>query len=217
MVVADYDILIVITLSACLLVFTALTGISGTLLNSRPILAVYTLLLWPAMLTIMAVGYMSYKRSTLSLDRKLNFAWSRFYTTQGKQIIQDSLQCCGFYNTMHEASPSRRCYIRASLPGCRAPLFDFESENLKAIWKAAFLVAAVHLGNMVVAFLCSNHINNTFGKGITPRRYRLSPEDVKVDAGRILNGLKPTEKVPNAAVGTLDGECGAYAVFFSQA
>ncbi|KAF8964333.1 Tetraspanin family-domain-containing protein [Flammula alnicola] len=188
MAVADNDVLILITLAGSILLFTSLIGITGTLLNSRPILAVYALLLWPAMLSLLAVGYTSYRRASLSLDHKLNFSWSRYYTPLGKRVIQDSLQCCGFYSSMHEASPSKRCYLRTPLPGCKAKLFEFERDNLKTIWRTVFSLAPLHLANMVVALLCANHITSTFGKGIIPKQYRLSPKDVKADADKILNG-----------------------------
>src|SRR5258707_1306288 len=156
-------------------------GISGTMLNSRPLLAIYTLLLWPDQANILAVGYVAYKRVTFNFDRKMNFAWSHLYTVQGRQIIQDSFGCCGFYNTMHQAAPSKRCYIRASIPGCRDALFDFERTNLAVIWKVAFALAAIHILNMIIALLCSNHVTTRFGKGLTPPRYRLCSEDIKAE------------------------------------
>jgi hypothetical protein len=198
MAVADYDILVLVTLCGASLLITAMFGIAGTLLNSRPILAVYALLLWPSMFSLLAVGYSSYRRATLSLDQKLSLSWSRFYTPFGRRVIQDSLQCCGFFSSMHEISPSKQCYLRTPLPGCRAKLFNFERENLRAVWRAAFSLAPLHLVNMVIALLCSNHITKTFGKGLTPMQYRLTPKDVKTDAERILirNGVE----LPGTAV-----------------
>ena len=198
MAVADYDILVLITLCGASLLVTAMFGIAGTLLNSRPILAIYALLLWPSMLSVLAVGYSSYRRATLSLDQKLSLSWSRFYTPLGRRVIQDSLQCCGFFSSMHEISPSKQCYLRTPLPGCRAKLFNFERENLRAVWKAAFSLAPLHLVNMVIALLCSNHITKTFGKGITPMRYRLTPKDVKTNAEKIL--MKNGVELPGTSV-----------------
>lgn len=188
MYVADNDILIIVTLTGSILLLTSLVGLTGTLLNSRPILAAYGLLLWPAMLSLLAIGYTSYRRYSLSLDHKLNSNWSRYYTPVGRRIIQDSLQCCGFYSAMHEAAPSQKCYLRAALPGCKAKLFDFERANLKAIWRSVFSLLPLHLLNIVVALLCANHITATFGKGMTPPQYRLRPRDVKADADKILGG-----------------------------
>ena len=66
--VADYDLLVLITLASALLLFSFMVGITGTILNSRPILAVYALLLWPTLISILVVGYTSYKRYAFSLD-----------------------------------------------------------------------------------------------------------------------------------------------------
>lgn len=190
MSVADNDILILITLAASIMTFTALVGISGVFLNSRPILAAYAILLWPALASLLAVGYISYKRAAFSLDHKLNLSWSQYYTPIGRLLIQDSLRCCGFYNALHEATPSKRCYPRTPLPGCKGKLYRFESENLDIIWSAAFALVPLHLLNIMIALLCANHLTRTFGMGMTPKQYRLSSKDVKADADKILQGMK---------------------------
>ncbi|KAL0960604.1 hypothetical protein HGRIS_005636 [Hohenbuehelia grisea] len=185
MYVADYDLLVLATLAAALLLFTAMVGLTGTILNSRSILAIYTLLLWPTFISILVVGYISYKRSTFSLDRKLGHAWSAYYTPLGRLMIQDTLKCCGFLNALHEATPSGRCYARAPLPGCKGPLLRFEKANLDSLWAAAFSLVPIHVINIVVALLCTNHITHRFGKGITPKQYRLTEKDVQRDATEI--------------------------------
>jgi hypothetical protein len=189
MYVADNDVLILITLAASIMIFTSLVGISGVFLNSRPILATYTLLLWPALTSLLAVGYVSYKRSTFSLDHKLNLSWSQYYTPLGRLLIQNSLRCCGFYSPLHEAVPNKRCYPRTSLPGCKGKLYRFERGNLGMIWSTTFPLAGLHIINIVVAMLCANHMTRTFGKGITPAQYRLSSNDVRADADKILRGI----------------------------
>ena len=190
MYVADGDVLILMTLCGSILLLTAFVGTSGTLLNSRPILAVYALLLWPAFASILAIGYLGYKRATFSLDRKLNHAWSQYYTPLGRLIIQNSLKCCGFYDALHEATPSKRCYARTPLPGCKGKLLRFERENLATVWSAAFAIVPLHILNMVVALLAANHVTNAFGKGLMPRRYRLRGADVQAAAERLF-GVVP--------------------------
>ena len=64
---------------------------TGTLLNSRTILAFYALLLWPSFVSVLVVGYASYKREAFSLDRKLNLAWSQWYDDLGRLVIQESV------------------------------------------------------------------------------------------------------------------------------
>ena len=166
MLVTDSDVLILTTLCASLLLLAALVGLTGTLLNSRPLLAIYALLLWPALISLLSIGYVSYKRSTFALDRKLNHAWSQWYTDAGRAVIQNSLRCCGFTDPTHEAfygsGYARGCYPRSPRPGCKAPLLRFERANLESIWRVAF------------------------GKGVVPRGYRLGVEDVRKDARRLL-------------------------------
>ncbi|KAF9068586.1 hypothetical protein BDP27DRAFT_1223957 [Rhodocollybia butyracea] len=185
MYVSDNDILILITLGACILMLTGLLGLTGTLLNSRPILATYTLLLWPALISVLAVGYTSYKRYAYSLDHKLNFSWSQYYTPLGRLMIQSSLRCCGYYDPLHEATISNKCYPRTPLPGCKGKLYRFERGNLSLIWSTTFSIVPLHLINILVALLCSNHVTRVFGKGITPKQYRLCDKDFKADVEKI--------------------------------
>jgi hypothetical protein len=57
------------------------------------------------------------------------------------------------------------------------------------IWSTTFTLAGLHIINIVVALLCANHMTRTFGKGITPKQYRLSSKDVRADADKILRGI----------------------------
>lgn len=199
MLVADSDVLILITLCSILMLTSALVGLTGTLLNSRPILAVYAILLWPALISLLTVGYTSYKRSVFALDRKLNLAWSQWYTDIGRQVIQDSLKCCGFYDPVHEAVVTRRCYPRTPLPGCKGPLLRFERNNLTTLWTLAFSFLPLHLINIFVALLCANHVTDTFGKGLMPKKYRLRVEDVRANAHSLLMHFADGSKPPPIA------------------
>lgn len=183
--VTEFDILIVYTLTGAMLIFCALLGGTGVILNSRPILAIYSILLWPAFISLMAVGYLAYRRATFALEHKLDFAWSQFYTPGGRLSIQDSLNCCGYYSALHDSIASGRCYPRTILPGCKGRLLRFEREHLRMVWTIVFSVAPVHIASMVIALLCANHITKTFGKGLTPKIYRLSLKDVREDAAKI--------------------------------
>jgi hypothetical protein len=151
MYTADSDVLIIATLTGSLLIFAALAGMAGICLNSRPLLAIYAILLWPGLVSIVAVGYITYKRSTYALDNKLDSAWSQWYTSEGRLLIQDALHCCGFYDALHEAIPSKRCYPRTTLPGCKGKLYRFEREILSTIWSASFSLIPLHILNIMVA------------------------------------------------------------------
>ncbi|KAI1788875.1 hypothetical protein LXA43DRAFT_893982 [Ganoderma leucocontextum] len=198
MYVADYDLLVLLTLASSILLLAFLVGISGALLNSRPLLACYALLLWPAFLALLAVAYPAYKRHAYALDRKLSLAWSEYYTPRGRLAIQDALRCCGFLSALHAASPSPTCYPRTPLPGCKGALWRFERARLATLSGTLFALVPLHVLNIAVALLCANHVTRTFGKGITPKRYRLNVDDVRADAAALLGALRE-ENVLRAA------------------
>lgn len=100
-------------------------------------------------------------------------------------MIQSSLRCCGYYSPLHEATISNKCYPRTPLPGCKGKLYRFERDNLSLIWSTTFSIVPLHLINIFVALLCANHVTGVFGKGITPRQYRLCEQDLKADAVKI--------------------------------
>jgi len=179
---ADVDVLVYITVAASIQIFTSLVGLCGVLLNSRSILAVYCLLLWPSFISLAVVGYSSYKRSEFALDKKLNMAWSQWYNPHDRLAIQTSLRCCGYYNPLHQAVSSKRCFPRTTLPGCKAKLYLFEKQNLRMIWSTTFSLVPLHILVICISLLCSNHVTNTFGKGILPERYRLGLGDVQLEA-----------------------------------
>ncbi|KAM5540801.1 hypothetical protein V8D89_005445 [Ganoderma adspersum] len=194
MYVADYDLLVLLTLASSILLLAFLVGIAGALLNSRPLLACYALLLWPAFLALLAVAYPAYKRHAYALDRKLSLAWSAYYTPRGRLAIQDALHCCGFFSALHAASPSSTCYPRTPLPGCKGPLWRVERERLATLASTLFALVPLHVLNIAIVLLCANHVTRTFGKGIMPKRYRLNVDDVRADAAALLGAAMGREK-----------------------
>jgi hypothetical protein len=74
-----------------MMVFTALLGFSGIMLNSRPFLAVYTFLLWICLGLMVSPGYIAYKQRTFNLEGKINLQWSRLLGTEGRLRIQDAV------------------------------------------------------------------------------------------------------------------------------
>lgn len=107
-----------VTLASIFCIITSLIGLVGALLDSRPILAAYAILLWPCGFMLLAIGYSSYKKEALSLDLKLNQAWSQFYDDEARLRLQDSLRCCGYYSPFRESTPSSR-------PGVSVTWFPF--------------------------------------------------------------------------------------------
>lgn len=77
------------TVASSLCLATSMVGLSGTMLNSRPILAFYSFLLWPSLVSLLAVGYTSYKRNNLRLDLKLNQTWSRYMDDLARLRVQE--------------------------------------------------------------------------------------------------------------------------------
>jgi hypothetical protein len=176
--ITDSPALILITFSSSLLLLASLVGVTGTLLNSRPILAVYVLLLFPSFISFVSVGYVTYKKATFSLDAKASEAWNRWYSTGARTVLQGALGCCGFSGPLHGAAASGACYPRSPLPGCHGPLVRFELDLLTSAWGTVFSLVPLHIANIFVGLLCTNHITHRFGKGITPPRYRLMADDI---------------------------------------
>ncbi|KAM0746872.1 hypothetical protein T439DRAFT_293720 [Meredithblackwellia eburnea MCA 4105] len=172
--VANGNVLTYLTLASLFSLLVSTIGLIGSLLDSRPLLAAYAILLWPCGFMILAMGYSSYRMFALRLDLKLNQAWSQFYDDGHRLRIQGSLDCCGWFSPYHEATFSKQCYPRTTLPGCKGPLYKFEKAFLRKCYEAAFGIAPVHVGIIFIAMICANHINRTFGKGLMPRTYRLT-------------------------------------------
>ena len=195
-ITTDYDLLILITLTGSLSISASFFGIAGLLLHSRPILAIYAIVLWPCFLSLASVGYVAYKRSTFALNHKLDSGWSQWYTTQGRLAIQNTLKCCGYHDALHDAAFSKQCYLRTTFPGCKGALYRFEKRYLHVVWQAAFSLVPAHILNILVPLLCANHITETFGEGIMPKKYHLRPVDVGADIRKIatsIQKLSPSE------------------------
>jgi len=168
------------TAAAVLGIITALLGWAGLLLNNRAFLAVYTFSLWICFIFLVAPGYMTYKKRAFNLEGKINAQWSRDLGYDGRLRVQNKLGCCGYFSPFIEATISQTCYSRSVLPGCKAPYFDFEKIVLTRWYTVAFSLVPLQLFIMIAALLCSNHVTYRFGKGMTPKRYRLSLNSMAV-------------------------------------
>ncbi|KAH7099538.1 Tetraspanin family-domain-containing protein [Auriculariales sp. MPI-PUGE-AT-0066] len=191
------DLVIYLIAAAILLTFTALLGLAGLLLNSRPLLAVYTILLVPCFLVIILPAYRAFGRANVKLEGKMNLAWSKWWTPATRLLVQNGLQCCGYYTPQYQAVFTRRCYPRVPPPynrGCKGPLLIFEERNLKKTYHTLFGIAGVHLANFTIALVCSNHITRTFGKGLTPQQYRLTAQDVQDNASLVVAHLEQQQQ-----------------------
>ncbi|KAJ7148519.1 tetraspanin Tsp2 family [Mycena crocata] len=178
--VANRTELIFSTLAASVAVFTCIFGWAGVMLNNRSFLALYCFFLWFSFAFLVIPGYLTYRRQALNLEGKVNAQWSRDFDIDERRRIQNALGCCGYFSPFIEASISARCYARSILPGCKAPFLRFERHVLRRWFITVFSLAAFHIGVIVAALLCSNHVTYRFGKGMMPKAYRLNAESVAV-------------------------------------
>lgn len=58
-----------------------------------------------------------------------------------------------------DATYSKKCYPRTSLPGCKGKWTEYEAQSLRNFATAAFSTVPIHLVNIVVALICSNHVD----------------------------------------------------------
>lgn len=66
------------------------------------------------------------------------------------------------------------------MQGCKAPYLNFEREILHTWYIATFGLVPFHIGCILAALLCSNHVTYRFGKGMMPKAYRLNPEAMAI-------------------------------------
>jgi len=187
--VANHPELVLSTLAASAAIFTSILGFAGILLNNRSFLAIYTFLLWVCFGLLVIPGYLTFKRRHLNLEGKINDQWSRALGADGRLRIQNQLACCGYFSPFVEATVSNTCYARSILPGCKKAYFDFQKIALTRWYTVAFGLVPVHIGVIVSGLLCSNHVTYRFGKGMTPKAYRLSMHSMAVIMDNYANQL----------------------------
>ncbi|EJD00657.1 uncharacterized protein FOMMEDRAFT_136097 [Fomitiporia mediterranea MF3/22] len=187
--VGNRTVLILSTIASTFGILSSLIGWAGIFLNNRSFLATYNLLLWITFAFICAPGYVAYKTRTFNLEGKVNAQWSRDLGTTGRLRIQNQLGCCGYYSPFVEATSSQLCYARSVLPGCKNPYLKFERTTLERWYSIAFGLVPFHLAAILAALLCSNHVTYRFGKGMMPKRYRLSVGSMAVIMDNYANQL----------------------------
>lgn len=178
--VGNREELIVSTIAASLGIVTSLIGWAGILLNNRSFLAWYTFLLWICFAFLVTPGYISYKKRTFNLEGKINSQWSQDIGAAGRLAIQNQLGCCGYFSPFVLATVSQSCYARSVLPGCKGPYMRYERTVLRRWFIVAFSLVPFHLFVMIAALLCSNNVTYRFGKGMTPKAYRLDLSSMAV-------------------------------------
>ena len=72
-------------------VAVALLGYCGILKQSRKVLSIYAVLLWPLFGLLTSIGYICYRRRNVSLYQKLKFSWINEYTRDDRLVIQNAV------------------------------------------------------------------------------------------------------------------------------
>ncbi|KAI8098824.1 tetraspanin Tsp2 [Halteromyces radiatus] len=177
-IVGERVILNLILATGCICLFSALFGYVGIMLNNRPLLAIYNLLLWVCFGMIAAIGYTAYRRNKWNIDGKLSYQWHYDLTSDGRSRIQANLHCCGYkmFSDFHENS--NKCFPRTLLPGCRFKYQQFTVSFLTYTYIAAFSCIPLILFVLFSGLLCANHINRKFGKNLPPKLYRLDYQGI---------------------------------------
>ncbi|KAF9549982.1 hypothetical protein EC957_002042 [Mortierella hygrophila] len=139
---------------------SALVGLVGIFLENRIWLSYYTIVLWPGFALYVAVGYIAFRRAKMNLRAHIKDDWIFSYTREQRLLVQHSLFCCGFQDSTYYAAYDMRCFPTTTLPSCEHKYSLFEKNLLTSLWTWSFTVAPVHLFVMIVALLCSNHVNN---------------------------------------------------------
>lgn len=178
--VGNREELVISTIAATIGIVTSMVGWAGILLNNRGFLAWYTFMLWISFAFLVTPGYIAYKKRTFNLEGKLNKQWSQSIGAAGRLSIQNQLMCCGYYSPFVLATVSQTCYARTVLPGCKGLYMRYERAVLRRWFNVAFALVPLHLFVMVSALLCSNHVTYRFGKGMTPKAYRLDMSSMAV-------------------------------------
>ncbi|CAO3598982.1 unnamed protein product [Absidia cylindrospora] len=177
-IVGEKVILDLILATGAICLFTSLLGYVGIMLNNRPILAVYNLLLWVCFGTITAIGYTAYRKNKWNIEGKLSYQWHYDLTSDARSRIQANLHCCGYkmFSDFHENS--NKCFPRTLLPGCRFKYQQFTISFLTYTYIGAFSCIPLILFVLFSGLLCANHINRKFGKNLPPKLYRLDYQGI---------------------------------------
>ncbi|KAG0013129.1 hypothetical protein BGZ80_011272 [Entomortierella chlamydospora] len=173
MIVANRKLLYIMTVAAPFGVFIAVTGYVGIFAQNRRILSIYTILLWPLLALIVSIGYICFRRKNPFLHLKLKSSWINGYTRDDRLVIQNALSCCGYRAPGDYPSYDLHCFPRASLPPCENLFLTYQQDLLSNTSFSAFSIMALQLVVMIVALLCSNHVDNLYrtANPITPKLY----------------------------------------------
>ncbi|KAI7825994.1 Tetraspanin family-domain-containing protein [Gamsiella multidivaricata] len=173
MMIANRNALYMMMVTPPFGIVIALLGYIGIMRQSRKVLSIYAILLWPLFAMFTSIGYICFRRNHVSLYQKLKFSWINEYTRDDRLIIQNALSCCGYRSLGDYPSYDIRCFPRAPLPSCESVFLQYQQDFLSSTSSAAFIILPLQLLVMIVALLCSNHIDNLYRSAnpVIPKLY----------------------------------------------
>ncbi|KAL0139327.1 hypothetical protein V8B55DRAFT_1522951 [Mucor lusitanicus] len=176
--IGEATIVNLVTATGVICLLTSLIGFIAIILNNRPLLAVYNLLMWPCLGMIAAIGYTAYRKNKWNIEGKLSYQWHYQLDSVGRANIQANLHCCGYKTFADYHERSNKCYPRTLYPGCKYKYQNLTVNALRITWTVAFSMIPVHLLVLFSALLCSNHVNEKFGKGLPPKLYHVDYKEI---------------------------------------
>ncbi|KAG0056342.1 hypothetical protein BGZ83_005461 [Gryganskiella cystojenkinii] len=144
---------------------TALVGLVGVFRENRIWLSWYSIMLWPVFALYLSVGYIAFRRAKNHLRNHLRDEWIHDYTREQRLLVQRSLKCCGYISPNSNGEYDLRCFPMINLPGCIHKYNLHEDKLLTTVWTASFSLVPLQLFVMIVALLCSNHVDGMLRSG----------------------------------------------------
>ncbi|KAG0258551.1 hypothetical protein BG011_003218 [Mortierella polycephala] len=156
---------VVATAASACGILSALVGLIGIFKEDRIWLSWYNVMLWPVFTLYISVGYIAFRRIKNQLRAHLKDEWVHSYTREQRLLVQRNLKCCGYRSSSSHGEYDLRCFPLISLPGCEHKYNLYEHRILTTCWTASFSLVPFLLFAMVVALLCSNHVDGMLRSG----------------------------------------------------
>ncbi|KAI9203700.1 uncharacterized protein BJ171DRAFT_139111 [Polychytrium aggregatum] len=164
------EIRLIPTAAASALALTGFLGFVGAFMHQKRVVASYLVLLWPIFIAWIVSGYYSFKAvETHLFDMNMSSAWDQLGSS--RSIVESSLMCCGFYNSLDRSFPNSVCpdfstfnatdisiSSAEAYPGCQDYWLPLVRTFLKVNYIASFVFAADSLVIIVITLLVANHI-----------------------------------------------------------
>ncbi|KAG0050609.1 hypothetical protein BGZ83_004613 [Gryganskiella cystojenkinii] len=143
----------------------AILGFLGVFRENRTLLTIYTTLLWVVFALYVSVGYIAFRRYKNHLNQHLRDEWMHSYSRDQRLLVQRQMKCCGWLSASSNGEYDLRCFPMINLPGCQFKYREYERALLSTSWTVAFSIVPFQLFVMIVALLCSNHVDGMLRSG----------------------------------------------------